>query len=187
MATIRFRRLRVEDLPLIHHWLTNDPVVNHFWSYDKQESFEDVVKEYSAYINGDEPTDAYLVLHDEAPIGYVQTYFWRDYPGYEAYPELMSAASFDVFIGEASYRYRGLGPALLTQFLREIVFADPDVATCVIGPEERNTSAIRAYEKVGFRHVRTVHDLPDEPWPVYLMTIGREQIVEAATTEPAIA
>jgi aminoglycoside 6'-N-acetyltransferase len=187
VSALGFRRLRIEDIPLIHHWLSTDPVVNHFWCYDKQESFEDVVKEYSAYVTGEEPTDAYLVLYDETPIGYVQTYLWRDYPGYEAYAELTNAASIDVFIGEESYRYRGLGPELLTRFLREVVFADPGVATCVIGPEVSNTSAIRAYAKVGFRYVRTVYDLPDEPAPVYLMTIGREQIVGVGAQELSTA
>ena len=50
-----------------------------------------------------------------------------------------------------------------------------DVAECVIGPSVRNASAIRAYEKAGFRSFKDVH-VPDEPDPEHLMRIRRDEV-----------
>lgn len=173
---ISFRRTGLEDLSLIHHWITRDPEVNRYWGYAHQGSFEEIVSVFQGYVTGDEPTDPYLILYGDLPIGYIQTFKWSDYPDYRQYVDLTDAASLDLFIGERQYRNKGLGPAILSRFLREYVFADPNAASCVINPETSNQSAIRVYEKVGFRMIRTVQDIPGEPGPVCFMRIDREQL-----------
>jgi aminoglycoside 6'-N-acetyltransferase len=45
----------------------------------------------------------------------------------------------------------------------------------VIGPSVKNTSAIRAYEKAGFRFFRDAQ-VPDEPDPEHLMRIRRDEV-----------
>jgi aminoglycoside 6'-N-acetyltransferase len=47
-----------------------------------------------------------------------------------------------------------------------------DAGSCIIDPEPANRIAIRAYEKAGFRYVKTVK-VPAEPQPAYLMRISR--------------
>ncbi|HLN60238.1 MAG TPA: GNAT family N-acetyltransferase [Symbiobacteriaceae bacterium] len=177
-ALIRFRRLTVAEIPLLYHWITNDPVIDRIWNGGVQPTFDQVTRKYQAYVTGARPTTPYLILYGDTPIGYIQTYLWQDYPEYGQYLDLTAAASLDVLIGEAAYRNKGLGPALLTGFLREHVFCNPDVRSCIITPEVGNTAAIRAYEKAGFRHVRTVTGIPDEPGPVYFMAISREDCLE---------
>lgn len=81
------------------------------------------------------------------------------------------AAGLDLFIGEEAYVHRGLGAPTLTPFLREFTFIDPDVPSCVVLPEPENNIAIRAYEKAGFRHVKTIQ-VPGEPTRRYAMRIG---------------
>lgn len=173
---IQFRRLQCDDLPLLHRWMNEDPVINQIWSHGKLQSIDEIGRKYGARINGEKPTDPYLILYDGLPIGYIQTYFWRDYPGYEAYVDLQGAASLDLFIGEAAYRNRGLGRELLSRFLWDHVFAKPGAASCVITPEAANLGAIRAYAKAGFHHVATVPDIPGEPGPVYFMRITRSEV-----------
>jgi RimJ/RimL family protein N-acetyltransferase len=74
--------------------------------------------------------------------------------------------------GEASFLYRGLGGPLVRQFVHEVIFADTGVTTCFIDPEGTNATAIRAYEKAGFRFVRDVMD-DGEGATVHLMEMPR--------------
>lgn len=87
----------------------------------------------------------------------------------------MPSAGIDLFIGEPDLIGKGLGPAAIRAFLRDVVFARYDVAECVIGPSVRNLSAIRAYEKAGFVFLRDVV-VPDEPDPEHLMRIRRDAV-----------
>ncbi len=60
--------------------------------------------------------------------------------------------------------------------MREIVFARSGVAACMVGPEPDNIAAIRAYEKAGMRHLRTV-EVRGESEPEYLMGITPEELL----------
>src|SRR5438445_13456206 len=71
------------------------------------------------------------------------------------------AVGIDLFIGEADLLGRGHGPAMLRAFLRDVAFPFHHLETCVIGPSVKNTAAIRAYEKAGFRALRLAR-VPDE-------------------------
>jgi RimJ/RimL family protein N-acetyltransferase len=64
---------------------------------------------------------------------------------------------------------------LLQEFLRGIVFSDPTISCCVIAPTPSNTSAIRAYQKAGFRHIKTV-DVPGEPEQEFVMIIWPDEL-----------
>jgi RimJ/RimL family protein N-acetyltransferase len=167
-----FRRLTEEDLPLLTRWL-NAPHVREWW-YDEPLELEGVCAKFLPKIRGEVPTHPYLVLADGRPIGYLQTYRIADWPEYAAAIQVEpGAAGVDLFIGEADCLHRGWGSRLLRQFVQEVVFADPEVMGCVVGPELSNRAAIRAYEKAGFRHLKTVA-VPDEREPEYLMHLGRE-------------
>jgi len=115
------------------------------------------------------------LLYREVPVGYLQTYRIADHPEYARALQIEAdAAGVDLFIGEAEYLYRGLGPAALRKFLKEVIFADPEISCCVLGPQPENRSAIRAYEKVGFRYVKTVR-VPGQEEPEYLMRVLRHR------------
>jgi aminoglycoside 6'-N-acetyltransferase len=172
---IAFRALAVEDLPLMHRWVSA-PGLAEVWNQGEVYTYPEVEAKYIPYIRGEAPTRGFVILCDGEPIGYIQTYLWRDYPDYSQYMDLTEeAASLDVFIGEETYRHRGLGREILRAFLRDLVFAAPGVASCIITPEEVNAPALRAYAKAGFRHLRImVH--PEEPGPIALMRIGRDDV-----------
>ena len=171
---ISFRRLRTPDLPPVHRWL-NEPHVARWW-YGEGSSYREVEEEYVPYIEGQEPVEPYLILHGGTPIGYVQTYPISHDAQYARLVRVDDSAGVDLFIGEERFLYRGLGSRILRRFLEEVVFADEGVEVCVIGPEPKNTAAIRAYEKAGFRYLKTIH-VPGEPEPEYLMTISREEVL----------
>jgi RimJ/RimL family protein N-acetyltransferase len=58
---------------------------------------------------------------------------------------------------------------------QEIVFAGKTFASCIIGPEPENTITIKAYEKAGFRHLKTVQ-LPFLDERQYLMRLARSEV-----------
>lgn len=170
--------MAMDDLPLMHRWL-HAAHVREWWSDNGDApAYEAVVEKYGPSIRGEEPTEAYLICYDGQPIGYIQTYMIRAYPEYAAAIAVdEDAAGVDLFIGEADSLHKGLGSHILRAFLREIVFAAGGATSCVIGPSVKNSIAIRAYEKAGFRYLKTVR-IDDEPEPEYLMRITSADLSE---------
>jgi len=147
---LSFRPLTEADFPLMLRWLTA-PHVREWYGYGEPATLEGVRAHYASRVSGDDPTKAYVVLQGEKPIGYIQSYLIADHPEYARHVRVEpGAAGVDLFIGEPDLVHRGVGPAILRRFLREIVFADEQIGCCIIGPEPDNRAAIRAYEKVGF-------------------------------------
>lgn len=176
-ACLGFRPMTLDDLPQLHRWL-NVRHVREWWS-DAPTTLEGVTAKYGPRIRGEEPTDCYIILHDGQPIGYIQTYRVTDYPEYAAAVQgEEGAAGLDLFIGEAAFLHEGLGAPLLRRFLAEVVFA-AGARSCVVGPEPANQAAIRAYEKAGFRYLRTV-TIPGEEQPEYLMSVTPEGLAATA-------
>lgn len=172
---IRFERLTEQDLPRMHRWL-NTPLLIDIWNNGKRISFDGVVAKFLPRIKGEVPDDPYLILGDQAPIGYINTYLWSSYPEY--LPFLATdeeAASLDFFIGEEAFRGRGIGSVVLRQFLREILFTRAATASCITTPEVRNQTGLRTYEKAGFKRWRVVEP-PFEPGPICLMRITRDEV-----------
>ncbi len=167
----RFERLKARDLPLVHRWL-HTPHVYRWWHADAG-TFEEVSARYSAYIEGREPVEPYLILYGNRSIGYIQTYHVSDDEEYAELVGIEGSAGVDLFIGEEGLLYRGLGPRLIRRFLKEVVFADAGIEVCIIDPEPENEAAIRAYEKAGFRHFKSVET---SEGPAYLMKLGRTEL-----------
>jgi len=171
-ALIGFRRMVLDDLPALHRWLQTAHVLEWWWG-GVAPSYAAVVEKYAPRIRREEPTDPYVMLYGDRPIGFIQTYMIRDYPEYAHVVAVDDgAAGVDLFIGEADVLHRGLGSRILRAFVRAFIFGASNATCCVIGPSETNRIAIRAYEKAGFRYVKTVPS-PNEPTPEYLMFLTR--------------
>jgi RimJ/RimL family protein N-acetyltransferase len=173
-SKIRFRPLYHCDLPLMYAWLSRDFVSR--WFGAKPRSYEDVERRYDLRIRSEVPIAPYLMLYDDLPIGYIQTYRLVDRPGYS---ELIGAgpgtAGVDLFIGERDYLYVGFGTAMLWAFLDRVVFRDFYTARCIAGADVRNRAALRCYEKVGFEFWKLV-DIPSKSRAICLMAIGQKAI-----------
>lgn len=173
--SITFRALTMEDLPLMHAWI-NTPHVAEWW--DAMPLLDDVRLKYAKRIAGQEPTNSFVIQSEGRPIGYIQTYRIADYPEYAQHlAASANAAGVDLFIGDATRVGRGTGTRALVKFLRTIVFADESIDECILGPETRNSRAIRCYEKVGFRYWKTVQ-IPGERAPEYLMRITPRELAQ---------
>lgn len=138
---------------------------------------DDTIVDYQHAIHGEDPTDLYVIKLDARPIGEIQSYRIDDHPGYAAHVALSRAAfGIDLFIGEPELIGHGHGPALIRAFLRDVAFPRYGVDLCVIGPTASNAAAIRAYEKAGFRFLKTYLE-PDSREPEhYLMELMRADL-----------
>ncbi len=150
---LRFRALQSDDLRLVYEWL-QQPHVRRWWS--DHETYEAVVEHYLPSIEGEEPTDHYLVLLDEQAVGFIETYLVSDHPDYAALAEVgEGVAGVDLFIGDVELIGHGLGTEVIRRFVEEIVFASPATLACIADPDARNVASIRAFEKAGFHIVKT--------------------------------
>ncbi len=165
--------MREEDLPLLERWLLQ-PHVREWWDDRPGEPYPDL-SGYRAALRGENLTENFVIRADGRPVGFIETYRIDDDPEYAAALDLGEpAAGVDVYLGEPDMLHRGNGPELLRAFLREIVF-ERYGELCVIGPANVNVSAIRAYEKVGFRHFKNAF-VPGERHPEYLMRLRKEDL-----------
>ena len=162
------------DLSLMHRWLNQGEVLH--WYAQEPQTCEDVERAYGPRLGGQSDVLSLIAEYDEVPIGYVQRYFTRDHPDFWGEQDLADdTAGIDLFIGEERFQHRGLGYLLVRAMLREVVFGDESTGRCIIDPFPDNAIAIRAYEKAGFRYLRTLLP-PEHVDPCYLMVIEREDV-----------
>jgi RimJ/RimL family protein N-acetyltransferase len=152
---IHFRAIAEVDFPLMTRWL-NEPHVQRSYGSGGAVTLDRVCAKYGPRVRREEPTDCYVIEYDGRPVGYVQSYRIADHPDYAAQVQVEEgAAGVDLFIGEPHLVGRGLGTVVLRRFTAEVVFAGEGITSCILGPDPGNAAAIRCYEKVGFRYLKT--------------------------------
>lgn len=164
------------DLPLIWDWLVQPHVRRWYDEVPNATYPDDTIERYRRGIRGEVPTFRYVVELDGRPIGEIQSYRIDSYPEYAALVGIEEPAiGIDLFIGEAEFIGRGIGPRVIRTFLREVAFPHHGVDVCVIAPAQSNVAAIRAYEKAGFRRQKTFFE-PDTREPEHLLlTLARSE------------
>lgn len=156
---VTFRRLVDNDLRQLHRWL-NDPGVVRWWEGDDV-SWEGVLRDYGAA-----PTDAtehWIALLDDRPVGWIQCWATADEPAacasWWALGVHRTAAGIDYLVGEPANRGRGIGPAMIRAFVRDVVFGrHPHWTQACASPQAANVASWRALEKAGFRFAGLVQE-----------------------------
>jgi aminoglycoside 6'-N-acetyltransferase len=160
---IAFEPLRREHLAMLRAWLSREHV-RRWWGEESLAHAEDALA-------GRDASLYHLIVVDGRPVGMIHTYVVSDYPEWE---EVVGPgeglAGVDLLIGEEDATGRGLGPQVLEQFTREVVFARPETHACVATVEEPNRRSWNAFEKAGFTHVR---DVEEDGLPHRLMRLER--------------
>jgi aminoglycoside 6'-N-acetyltransferase len=169
---IGFRLMEEDDLPLMHRWLNEGDAFE--WYGLEPTTLPEVVLSYSPRLHGRSSVLAMIITYDGRPVGYIQRYYPRDEQEYWGNQELpRDTAGIDLFIGEEEYLHHGFGPLAIRTFLGEHVFGDGRTRHCIIDPDPANKIAIRAYEKVGFRYLRTLEP-PEHVERAHLMMLDRD-------------
>jgi len=139
---MEFKPLEERDFPLLLEWLQR-PHVKQWWD-DGDDTLEKVRQHYTS---DPENTKRFLLIQGEParPSGYFQYYLTAHGVG------------IDQFLSDESYLGRGLGTEAIRKFV-DFVTAKHAPKSIAVDPSPDNRRAIRCYEKVGFRHTKTVPD-----------------------------
>lgn len=145
-APIRWRRARPDDARLLERW-DRDPDVIASNPNDAGKT------DWRAEIERNDPYSEILIFEEGGrPVGVVcdidpareETRYWGDCES--------GLRAFDIWIGEAQDRNRGVGTGIMRLAL-DRAFADPAVRAVIVDPLAANARAIRFYERLGFRPV----------------------------------
>jgi len=171
--------LRRADFPLLGAWLAA-PHVEPWWreAYDAAS----IEARYGPCIDGNDPTEVFVVHRGGSPIGIVQRYLIDDNPAWKRalavadVPE--PGAGIDYLIGEEALLGLGLGPAILDQFLTTTLAHYPQVAAVIVDVDQENRRSWRALEKCGFLRVWSGtldSDDPSDAGPCYVYVLMRRR------------
>lgn len=162
---VRLRPVRAADWETINGWLMQ-PDIQAWWGPASATQAEVRIALTSAH------AICRIIEADGAAAGYahaVDASLWG-----ADLPQDLEAGTWDLdlFIASRDMRGRGVGAAALAQLKTEVFASTLAVAVCVF-PSIRNESAVRAYEKAGFRWKR----IWDDPLqgPSWFMVAERPQ------------
>jgi RimJ/RimL family protein N-acetyltransferase len=162
MDNISFREFKEADYRFMLKWLSTDFVKQWYyksidWTYER---IADWCKPFTQKQNTDgSPLESFIILYNDKEMGYIQTSLLKDAPEYN---ELLQggddSADIDLFIGEEEFIYKGLGPIIIKKFIENKVFENKNINKCIIATVSKNVAAIKAFEKAGFKFMRTIED-----------------------------
>lgn len=116
-----------------------------------------------------------MIVADGVPVGYVR---WQkalraemEAAGLHETPE--GTIDIDIMIGEADYIGRGVGPRAL-QLVVQRLRSEGSIPMIMMGTSVDNTMAISAFERAGFRRVRTFDD--PEYGPAWLLVYEAPEV-----------
>src|SRR5688500_6942880 len=160
---IAFRRLSVDDLPMLHAWL-NEPGVVRWWE-GADVSWEAVVRDYGTPATPS--TEHWIARVDGRDIGWLQCYLAMDDLDetelWWNHDIDLTAAGIEYLIADPGERSRGLGSIVIRQFVVVVVFGlHPEWTQVCAGPFADNVASCRALEKAGFSRV-ALHDDDEGP------------------------
>jgi aminoglycoside 6'-N-acetyltransferase len=169
---INFSPITFADIPLMLQWF-NTPHVQEFYSL-RSWTEDEVLAKLTPYISGDKPVSGFMVLLEENPIGYLQSYKVSDYPWpNQNLPEeiVKTAMGMDLFIGNKDFLGKGLGKRIIQAFIDTHVC--PQYQYCIVDPDIKNVSAIRCYERLKFKEHQIIdtEDALQRPTQLMLMLL----------------
>ncbi len=145
---LSFRPLAKTDYPQLAAWLAH-PHVQRWWH--EEPTVHHVAEKYDGRVEGTEPTAMYVVQDGDKDIGIMQCYLIADHPDYAALVPFKDDVGIDYFIGATDYIGRGVGTAMIKQFIETVINKKyPSVPGVTSDPEVINRASLRVLQKVGF-------------------------------------
>jgi aminoglycoside 6'-N-acetyltransferase len=170
-----------DDFPALAAWLRAPHVEAWFpWLHGDLAASDAVEAEYGPCIDGDDPTELFVIETDGEPVGFIQRYRIADNPDWAAalspIGETTTAVGFDYAIGVLEATGRSVGSEAIRQLLADTFSRYPDVDSVVVAMQQANRASWRALERVGFeRRWAGLLDSPDpsDAGPSYIYVISR--------------
>jgi aminoglycoside 6'-N-acetyltransferase len=177
MMSVELRPMWWEDLPLLVRWFGQTHVSA--WWRDEPSDLSSIEAGYGACIDGDDPTELFVIEEAGRPIGMIQRYLFADEPiwarVFDGIVDVNDAAGIDYLIGEPDAVGRGLGTATIAAFL-PLVFEWRPVRSIVASVQQANPASWRVLESCGFTRVWAGElDSPDrsDAGPEYVYVAAR--------------
>ena len=153
---ILIRDLAESDLPLMFKWMTDDTVLEYYEGRDVRFTMDSLAEHFLEEIPG-----GFRVIFEyrNIPVGYGQAYQLSGemFDEYEYPDEGHIVFAMDQFIGEPEYWNKGIGTSflkLMSDYLKENMSA----YAILLDPHQNNHRAIRAYEKAGFKILKSLSE-----------------------------
>lgn len=143
---LRFKPLEPSDFMMLHDWLNRDHVAS---NWNGLISLEEVNEKYGKRVHS-ESFFPFIVYFNDLPIGFIQAYNasligngqWTDEPA--------GTYGIDQFIADKKLLGKGIGSTFIKKFTDSMLLRE-DVLKVISDPLANNQSAIRAYQKAGFK------------------------------------
>lgn len=143
--SITFSPLLPVHLSQVHDWLQKAHVLS--FRDDGDRTLSQVINHYGP----EEGLSRYLVLINEQPAGYLQTYEINANSDFCDFILLNKKnIGIDFFIGNEAFLNKGFALRILATFIANYC---EDVDRIIVDPQAENTKAIHIYEKSGFTRV----------------------------------
>jgi RimJ/RimL family protein N-acetyltransferase len=163
-SSFTFKKLTQNDWPLMLQWF-KEPHVEKWWPTPE----DNELMEYFLEKIRSKNTFGFIVFLKDKPIGYIQYYYIdrSKITSGSLLPPLEDEkiVGIDQFIGNPEYLHKGYGTLFIKQFFKELEILEPNINTIILDPDQKNSAAIRCYEKIGFSRVCTY----ENPWGTSLL------------------
>lgn len=172
------RPLTGADLPSLSRWLA-EPHVARWWR--DPADLPSVRAEYLPCIDGDDPTEVFVIEVTGRAAGIIQRYLIDDEPAWAravAATGVVSgpAAGIDYLIGDLALTGRGYGTAAITAFTSLTFGRYPRAGAVVAAPQQANAASWRVLERAGYARWwsgQLDSDDPGDAGPAFLYGIRR--------------
>jgi aminoglycoside 6'-N-acetyltransferase len=171
--SVSFRPLQRADFSVLAKWLAL-PHVAPWWP--DEPSVDALEATYGPTIDGDDPTEGFMIELEGRPVGFVQRYLLDDYPAWCAALGIEHAAGIDYLIGVVELTGVGLGPVIVDTFTALTFTRYPDIDRMAVAVQQANHRSWRALEKAGYDRVfegMIDSDDPSDAGPSYVYVRNR--------------
>jgi aminoglycoside 6'-N-acetyltransferase len=182
LPAVTLRPMTRDDFAALATWLRAPHVEAWFpWLHGDIAASEAIEAEYGPCIDGEDPTELFVIETGGEPVGFIQRYRIGDNPSWATalspIGDTSAAVGFDYAIGVLEATGRRVGSEAIRQLLTDTFSRHPDVDSVVVAMQQANRSSWRALERVGFERRWTgLLDSPDpsDAGPSYIYVIGRD-------------
>ena len=142
------RPMTVDEIPIFYKWATQSDSTPFWYDDGRIQTYEEFTQDWKRYyFDGSEPEEGrcFVILVSGRPIGEVN---------YNDINRQDNSVELDIIIAKDADKNKGYGTDAL-RTLTNYLFQNMKIQLCWIEATAKNTRAIRAYEKVGFRTTKT--------------------------------
>lgn len=149
-----FRPLGREDFPMLGDWLARSHVRT-WWHHDPSPS--SLEEDFGPGVDGEDAVEYFIVAIDGVECAFIQSCQLHDEDEWWSALQVVDAPrdafTVDYFIAEPSLVGKGLGTAVIRQFLKDRWRRYPDATCSIVDVDPANPPSWRALEKNGYRAI----------------------------------